>query len=58
MPFYFLGNISLGMQVTNMGIGAIVISLPFSCVLGLLSSMASSTMGRFAKETSDIILDH
>ncbi|XP_044506288.1 uncharacterized protein LOC123225961 isoform X2 [Mangifera indica] len=30
--------------VTNMGIGAIVISLPFSCVLGLLSSMASSTM--------------
>ncbi|CAL5211274.1 unnamed protein product [Lathyrus oleraceus] len=30
--------------VTKMGTGAIAISLPFSCVLGLLSSMTSSTM--------------
>ncbi|GMI97011.1 hypothetical protein like AT5G60580 [Hibiscus trionum] len=30
--------------VEEMGIGAIAISLPFSCVLGLLSSMVSSTM--------------
>lgn len=28
-----------------MGTGAIAISVPFSCVLGLLSSLASSTMG-------------
>ncbi|KAK4351479.1 hypothetical protein RND71_030792 [Anisodus tanguticus] len=35
--------------VGTMGTGAIVISVPFSCVLGLLSSLASSTMvkGRF-----------
>lgn len=33
-------------QVGKMGSGAIAISLPFSCVLGLLSSMTSSTMGR------------
>ncbi|KAI9194304.1 hypothetical protein LWI28_004950 [Acer negundo] len=35
--------------VTKMGTGAIAISLPFSCVLGLLASMTSSTMvnGRF-----------
>lgn len=31
-----------------MGTGAIAISLPFSCMLGLLSSMTSSTMGRLA----------
>ncbi|XP_068311412.1 uncharacterized protein [Pyrus communis] len=30
--------------VKKMGTGAIVISLPFSCVLGLLSSVTSSTM--------------
>ncbi|CAA2982669.1 Ubiquitin-- ligase [Olea europaea subsp. europaea] len=30
--------------VNRMGTGAIAISLPFSCVLGLLSSMTSSTM--------------
>lgn len=30
--------------VRKMGSGAIVISLPFSCMLGLLSSMTSSTM--------------
>nr|AFK43529.1 unknown [Lotus japonicus] len=30
--------------VSKMGTGAIAISLPFSCVLGLLSSMTSSTM--------------
>ncbi|KAL2488805.1 RING/U-box superfamily protein [Forsythia ovata] len=30
--------------VNKMGTGAIAISLPFSCVLGLLSSMTSSTM--------------
>lgn len=29
-----------------MGIGAIAISLPFACVIGFLSSMISSTMGR------------
>lgn len=31
-----------------MGTGAIAISLPFSCVLGLLASMTSSTMGMLA----------
>ncbi|KAL5718904.1 hypothetical protein ACHQM5_011758 [Ranunculus cassubicifolius] len=30
--------------VTKMGTGAIAISLPFSCILGLLASMTSSTM--------------
>ena len=30
--------------VEKMGTGAIAVSLPFSCVLGLLSSMTSSTM--------------
>ncbi|XP_024979093.1 uncharacterized protein LOC112516301 isoform X2 [Cynara cardunculus var. scolymus] len=30
--------------VRNMGTGAIALSLPFSCVLGLLSSMTASTM--------------
>ena len=33
------------LQVGKMGTGAIAISLPFSCVLGLLSSMTASTMG-------------
>lgn len=32
-------------QVGKMGTGAVTISLPFSCVLGLLASMTSSTMG-------------
>ncbi|XP_076957594.1 uncharacterized protein LOC143633135 [Bidens hawaiensis] len=32
------------MKVGNMGTSAIALSLPFSCVLGLLSSMTSSTM--------------
>ena len=30
-----------------MGSGAIAISLPFSCVLGLLASITATTMGRF-----------
>ncbi|XP_017639678.1 uncharacterized protein LOC108481028 isoform X2 [Gossypium arboreum] len=30
--------------IVKMGIGAIAISLPFACVIGLLSSMTSSTM--------------
>ncbi|XP_039017329.1 uncharacterized protein LOC120148230 isoform X2 [Hibiscus syriacus] len=38
--FCFLEQLLVG----EMGIGAIAISLPFSCVLGLLSSMVSSTM--------------
>ncbi|KAJ9188862.1 hypothetical protein P3X46_000219 [Hevea brasiliensis] len=38
--FCFLEQLLVG----NMGTGAIAISLPFSCVLGLLSSMISSTM--------------
>ncbi|XP_015970049.1 uncharacterized protein LOC107493469 isoform X1 [Arachis duranensis] len=33
--------------VSNMGSGAIAISLPFSCILGLLSSMTSTTMVLF-----------
>ncbi|KAL8198090.1 hypothetical protein R6Q57_024387 [Mikania cordata] len=33
-------------QVGDMGTSAIALSLPFSCVLGLLSSMTSSTMVR------------
>uniref|UniRef100_M0ZNG8 Zinc finger family protein n=1 Tax=Solanum tuberosum TaxID=4113 RepID=M0ZNG8_SOLTU len=31
--------------VTRMGSGAIAISLPFSCILGLLASMTATTMG-------------
>lgn len=46
---YILGNVSICVQVGNMGTGAIAISLPFSCVLGLLSSMTSSTMGMLSK---------
>ena len=46
---YILGNVSVCVQVENMGTGAIAISLPFSCVLGLLSSMTSSTMGMLSK---------
>lgn len=29
-----------------MGSGAVAISLPFSCILGLLASMTSTIMGR------------
>lgn len=32
-------------QVSDLGPRALAISLPFSCVLGLLSSMIASTMG-------------
>ncbi|XP_027350707.1 uncharacterized protein LOC113861843 [Abrus precatorius] len=32
--------------VSSMGSGAIIISLPFSCILGLLASMTSTTMVR------------
>lgn len=32
-------------QVSDLGARALAISLPFSCVLGLLSSMIASTMG-------------
>ncbi|CAN4119347.1 unnamed protein product [Withania somnifera] len=39
--FCFLEQLLVG----KMGTGAIAISLPFSCVLGLLASMTSSTMG-------------
>ncbi|CAL0304083.1 unnamed protein product [Lupinus luteus] len=38
--FCFLEQLLVG----KMGTGAIAISLPFSCILGLLSSMTSSTM--------------
>ncbi|XP_028072558.1 probable E3 ubiquitin-protein ligase MARCH10 [Camellia sinensis] len=38
--FCFLEQLLVG----KMGTGAVAISLPFSCVLGLLSSMTSSTM--------------
>ena len=37
--------ILLCLQVKKMGSGAIAISLPFSCMLGLLASMTSTTMG-------------
>ncbi|MBA0745260.1 hypothetical protein Gogos_007840 [Gossypium gossypioides] len=43
--FCFLEQLLVG----KMGTGAIAISLPFSCVLGLLSSMTSSTMGSAAE---------
>lgn len=43
--FCFLEQLLVG----KMGTGAIAISLPFSCVLGLLSSMTSSTMGKSVK---------
>ncbi|RYR71184.1 hypothetical protein Ahy_A02g005482 isoform A [Arachis hypogaea] len=32
--------------VSSMGSGAVAMSLPFSCILGLLGSMTSTTMGR------------
>ncbi|KAK6936037.1 Zinc finger, RING-CH-type [Dillenia turbinata] len=40
--FCFLEELLIG----RMGIGAIAISLPFACVLGLLASMTASTMVR------------
>ncbi|CAK7343016.1 unnamed protein product [Dovyalis caffra] len=40
--FCFLEQLLVG----KMGSGAIAISLPFSCILGLLASMTSTTMGR------------
>ncbi|XWS74268.1 hypothetical protein CRYUN_Cryun02cG0200500 [Craigia yunnanensis] len=46
--FCFLEQLLVG----KMGTGAIAISLPFSCVLGLLASMTSSTMG---ESTSNFI---
>jgi hypothetical protein len=33
-------------QISKMGSNAIAISLPFSCILGLLASMTATTMGR------------
>lgn len=33
-------------QVSDLGARALAISLPFACVLGLLSSMIASTMGK------------
>lgn len=41
-----------------MGTGAIAISLPFSCILGLLASMTASTMGRssFGKTLFNVFL--
>lgn len=41
----FLVILILFLQVGKLSTGAIAISLPFSCVLGLLSSMTASTMG-------------
>lgn len=32
-------------QISKMGSGAIALSLPFSCILGLLASMTATTMG-------------
>ncbi|XP_043701828.1 uncharacterized protein LOC122652211 isoform X2 [Telopea speciosissima] len=37
--------------VTKMGTGAIAMSLPFSCILGLLASMTSSTMASSASRS-------
>lgn len=41
----FILKIVYSFQVADLGAGAIAIALPFSCVLGLLASMTSSTMG-------------
>lgn len=35
-----------GKQVSDMGSRALAVSLPFACVLGLLSSLIASTMGK------------
>lgn len=34
------------MQVMDMGSSALVIALPFACVLGLLASVTASTLGK------------
>ncbi|KAL8140467.1 hypothetical protein V2J09_006488 [Rumex salicifolius] len=41
-------SLSFLVKVANMGSAAIAVSLPFSCVMGLLSSMTSSMMGNLA----------
>lgn len=48
LAFQFLSK-SNG-QVGKMGSGAIALSLPFSCILGLLASMTSTTMGKATLE--------
>jgi hypothetical protein len=35
-------------QVSELGSRALAVSLPFSCVLGFLSSMIAATMGKLA----------
>lgn len=48
LGLYLLYNCHLNIkfeQVSDLGPRALAISLPFSCVLGLLSSMIASTMG-------------
>lgn len=42
-------------QVGKMGSGAIALSLPFACILGLLASMTATTMGRQACNSSFVI---
>ncbi|CAA2982690.1 E3 ubiquitin- ligase MARCH10 [Olea europaea subsp. europaea] len=44
--------------VSDMGPRALAISLPFSCALGLLSSMISSTMGKFNRLLSFPVLSY
>ncbi|KAL4576931.1 hypothetical protein LXL04_013032 [Taraxacum kok-saghyz] len=51
--FCFLEQLLVG----KLGTGAIALSLPFSCVLGLLSSMTSSTMGTDEKIRVDVCID-
>ena len=44
-----INNLGAGLivlQVGQMGSGALVISLPFSCVLGLLAAITASNLGR------------
>ncbi|KAI8560237.1 hypothetical protein RHMOL_Rhmol04G0239900 [Rhododendron molle] len=41
--------------VTRLGSGAIAISLPFSCIMGLLASMTSTTMGITMFEVHEVI---
>lgn len=38
--------IPVPVQASKMGSGALAISLPFSCIFGLLASMTAATMGR------------
>lgn len=44
----FLTQRFLVYQVSDLGPRALAISLPFSCILGLLSSIIASTMGKLA----------